>query len=169
MNRGVAILRRVLLFPIAAAAYGWQDHLRTLPGPRVAFALPLQEPGHHASASILGVIAVWLAAFAIAAAIAPPRRLPRPAGALLRGIVTFALMIAVQAMSLELVRQATLGFAWHAALTSATPYIAGTCAVISTLAFTRRTATESRYAMAARRLSLPSLRALLPSRARPHF
>jgi hypothetical protein len=168
MNRGAAILRRVLLFPIAAAAYGWQDHVRTLPGPRIALALPLQEPGHHASASILGVVAVWLAAFAIATAIAPPRRLPRPAGALLRGGATFALMIVVQAMSLQLVRQATLGFAWHAALTSATPYIAGTCAAIATLAFTGRPATAALYAMAARRRSLPSLRSLLPTRPKPN-
>lgn len=168
MNRAAAILRRVLIIPITAAAYGWQNHVRTLPGPRIALALPLQEPGHHASASILGVTAVWLAAFAIATAIAPPRRLPRPAGALLRGVVTFALMIVVQAVSLELVRQATLGFAWHAALTSATPYIAGACAAIATLAFAGRSATASHYAMAVRWLSLPSLRSPRSARAKPN-
>jgi hypothetical protein len=168
MNRASAILRRALVFPIAAAAYGWQDRVRTLPGPRVALALPLEEPGHHASASILGVTAIWLAAFAIATVIAPPRRLPRLAGALLRGVVTFALMIVVQGVSLELVRQATLGFAWQAALAGATPYIAGACAVIATLVFTGLPATATRCVTAVIRLSHPSTRSLFAARAKPN-
>jgi hypothetical protein len=133
MSQLVPIARRLLLVPIFAAAYGWQDRLRGVPGPRVALALPLREPSHQAAAPLIGLIAIWLAAFAIAALVVPVRVLPRSLAALLRGVVTFASIVALQALSIELVRQAAVGFAWHAALTTALPFIAGICAAVATL------------------------------------
>jgi hypothetical protein len=133
MSQLVPIARRLLLVPIFAAAYGWQDRLRGVPGPRVALALPLREPSHQAAAPLVGLIAIWLAAFAIAALVVPVRVLPRSLAALLRGVVTFTSIVALQALSIELVRQAAVGFAWHAALTTATPLIAGVCAAVATV------------------------------------
>jgi hypothetical protein len=136
MSNLLAVARRLLLVPILAAAYGWQDLLGGLPGPRVALALPLREPSHQAAVPLVGLVAVWFAAFAIAALAVPVRRLPRPLAALLRGVVTFASVAALQALSLQLVRQAAMGFEWHAALTTATPFIAGACAAVATLVVT---------------------------------
>ena len=124
--------RRLLLVPLVAAAYGWQDVLRGLPGPRVALVLPLREPSHQAGVPLLGLLAVWLLAFAIAARVVPVRVLGRAPAALVRGGITFAVLVVVQAVSLELVREATLGLDWGAALVSAAPAIAGACAVAGT-------------------------------------
>jgi hypothetical protein len=130
--------RRLLLLPIVAAAYGWQDRVRGLPGPRSALALPLREPSHQAAVPLIGLVAVWLAAFAIAAYVVPVRVLARPLAALVRGVLTVAVIVALQAVSIELVRQATMGFAWNAALATATPYIAGVCAAVATFVATPR-------------------------------
>jgi hypothetical protein len=138
MSHVLALARRLLLVPIFAAAYGWQDRVRGLPGPRVALALPLREPSHQAAAPLVGLIAIWLAAFAIAALVVPVRVLPRSAAALLRGVVTFASIVALEGLSIQLVRQAAMGFAWHAALTTATPFVAGACATVATLVVTPR-------------------------------
>jgi hypothetical protein len=138
MSRLLDGARRLLLVPIVAAAYGWQDRVRGLPGPRIGLTLPLHEPSHQASVPLLGLLAVWLAAFAIAAVVVPVRVVPRPLAALLRGVVTFAVICTLQAISLELVRQATMGFAWQAALTTAAPAIAGACAAVATLVATPR-------------------------------
>jgi hypothetical protein len=138
MSHVLALARRLLLVPIFAAAYGWQDRVRGLPGPRVALALPLREPSHQAAAPLVGLIAIWLAAFAIAALVVPVRVLPRSAAALLRGVVTFASIVALEGLSIQLVRQGAMGFAWHAALTTATPFIAGACATAATLVVTPR-------------------------------
>jgi hypothetical protein len=55
-----------------------------------------------------------------------------------RGVLTVAVIVALQAVSIELVRQATMGFAWNAALATATPYIAGVCAAVATFVATPR-------------------------------
>jgi hypothetical protein len=166
MSLLAASLRRVLVLPIAAAAYGWQTHVRTLPGPRISLALPLQEPSHHASVSLPGLVVVWLAAFAIAGVVAPARRLPRPAAAAIRGLATFGVMVVVQAVSLQLVREATLGFAWHAALIGAGPAIAGGCAAFGTLAVEPLQRGLRAALAAARRRRSRSPRALLHPRAK---
>jgi hypothetical protein len=133
VTRATAIARRLLLLPIVAAAYGWQIRLRTLPGPRIELTLPLQEPSHHAAVSVAGLVLVWAGAFALAAVVAPVRRLPPALAALERGAATCALLVVLQALSIELVREATLGFAWHAALATPAPYVAGVCAAGGTL------------------------------------
>jgi hypothetical protein len=134
-----ALARRALFVPIVGAAYGWQDRLRALPGPRIALVLPLREPSHQAAVPLVSVLAIWIAAFAIAA-IAVPARCP-PLAAALRGLGAFGAILVVQAVSLQLVREATTGFDWHAALTGPIPFIAGTCAAVATVAATpRRTA-----------------------------
>ncbi len=127
-----ALARRALFVPIVAAAYGWQDRLRGLPGPRIALVLPLREPSHHAAVPLVSLLAIWLAAFAIAAILVPVRC--PPVAAVLRGLGTFGAVLVLQAVSLQLVRQATTGFDWHAALTSSIPFIAGSCAAVATLA-----------------------------------
>jgi hypothetical protein len=136
MSHIVWAARRLMVLALLAAAYGWQDRVRGVPGPRVQLVLPLQEPSHQASVSLLGLVAVWLAAFAIAAMLAPARRLPLRIISVVRGCMTFLLVLLVQAVSIELVREAAFGFAWHAALSGATPYVAGACAAFATLIVT---------------------------------
>lgn len=159
-----AIARRALLVLIGAAAYGWQDRLRGLPGPRVALVLPLREPSHHAAVPLAGLLVVWLVAFAVAAVVVPARVLPRPLTSLLRGVGTFAAVVVVQAVSLELVREATTGFAWHAALTGTTPYVAGGCAALATLVATPRRTRDAAAAILPPALERP--RVPLASRPR---
>lgn len=136
MNRLLAVARRVLLVPIFAAAYGWQDRLRGLPGPRIGLALPLREPSHHDAVPLIALAAVWLVAFALAARLVPVRVLPRLPAAVVRGLATFALLLALQALSLELVRQATLGFEWQLGSRTVAPAVAGLCAALATLVAT---------------------------------
>jgi hypothetical protein len=138
MSNVRAAARRLLLVPILAAAYGWQDLLRGLPGPRVDLVLPLREPSHQDAVPMIGLVAVWFAAFALAAYVVPVRVLPRTLAALLRGVLTFGLILALQALSLQLVRQATTGFAWHEAFATALPLIAGVCAAVATFVATPR-------------------------------
>ena len=65
-----------------------------------------------------------------------PRREPGAAGAVLRACGVLVCALALQAISLQLVRQASFGFDWHAAAGSAAPYacalgaLAGTAAAV---------------------------------------
>ena len=77
---------------------------------------PLRETGHDDRASLLVVagcsaVVFGLAALALGRATVHPLR-----GALLRAPVVLCGALVLQAVSLELVRQATLGLDWNAAL-----------------------------------------------------
>jgi hypothetical protein len=123
--------RRLLAALVILAAFGWVDRIGGLPGPRVGLALPLREPSHHAAVPLFGLLAVWTAAWAIAALVARPRHVLLAAA--VRGAVAFAVVLATQAASIEVVRQAVAGFAWRAALATSSPYVAAGCASAATL------------------------------------
>jgi hypothetical protein len=131
-------LRRPLLPLAVLVAQGLTDLARHLPGPpRVPLALPLRETGHQDAVGLVWLLAVWLAVFALVGRLSPPERLPAVVVALLRGLLATAAAIALQAASLELVRQAVLGLDWRGALTSAPPWIAGACAAAGAYAGAR--------------------------------
>jgi hypothetical protein len=129
-------MTRLLALAVVAAAYGWQDRLRGLPGPQVALVLPLRDAGHQAAVPLVGLAALWLLAFAVAARLARPRHV-LPAAAV-RAALAFAAVLALQAVSLQLVRQATVGFQWGTAAATAVPWIVAACAVVGTIAAGRR-------------------------------
>jgi hypothetical protein len=129
VRRAARALAAVL---VVVAAYGWQDRLRGLPGPRVELVLPLREAGHHAASPLVGLVLLWLLAFAAAARLVRPRWLVLSAG--VRAGLAFAAVLVLQAMSLQLVRQAAVGFQWQAAAATAVPWLVGACAAVATIA-----------------------------------
>ena len=118
------------------AAYGWQDRLRGLPGPRVPLVLPLRDAGHQSAVPLAGLALLWLLAFAAAARLARPQRVLLSAG--VRAALAFAAVLALQAVSLQLVRQATVGFEWRAAAATAVPWLVAACAVVGTVGAGRK-------------------------------
>jgi hypothetical protein len=123
-RRSLAALGRALAIPLGvAAALGLVDALRSLPGPGIALALPLRETGHDDRASLAVVVAAFALVFGLAAlALDPPRR-RRKLAAPLRALIVLGSALALQAVSLQLVRQATLGFDWAGALGSPAPFV----------------------------------------------
>ena len=70
---------------------------------------------------------------------------PQPVlGALVRATVVLAVRLALQAVSLELVRQATLGFDWEAALRSPAPYVSAIGALVGIAAAGRAPSSDRR-------------------------
>jgi hypothetical protein len=124
MRRGLwLVLEAIALVACLVAATGLTDALRHVPGPSIALALPLRETGHDDRASLLVVagcsaVVFGLEALALGRATVHPLR-----GALLRAPVVLCGALVLQAVSLELVRQATLGLDWNAALLSPGPYV----------------------------------------------
>jgi hypothetical protein len=125
--------RRVVAVFVFAAAYGAQDLVRSVPGPQVPLALPLRETGHAAGVPLVAFLALWLVAFALAARLAPPLRAHPALVVAVRALVALGAMLVVQAVSFELVRQATLGLDWRAAVASASPWLVAACATLATL------------------------------------
>ena len=116
------VLEAAALAAGLVASVGLTDALRGVPGPSLALALPLRETGHDDRASLLVVVGCSALLFGLAARALGGER-PQPArGALVRAAVVLAGALTLQAVSLELVRQATLGFDWEAALRSPAPY-----------------------------------------------
>ena len=140
-------LAEILAVPLGlVVALGLTDALRRVPGPQLALALPLRETGHADGAAILVVACVPAVVFGLIAALAPGRR-PSVPGALLRSAGVYACALTLQAISLQLVRQATFGFDWHAAAGSPAPAvyalgalagIAGACLAASSDRWRRR-------------------------------
>jgi hypothetical protein len=122
VRRALGRLAEILAVPLGlVVALGLIDALRRVPGPRLALALPLRETGHADRAAVLVVICVPAVVFALVAALAPGR--PSLPGTLLRAAGVYACAVTLQAISLELVRQATFGFDWHAAAASPAPAV----------------------------------------------
>ena len=108
------------------ASIGLIDALRRLPGPSLALALPLRETGHDDRASFVVVAGVSAVVFGLAGlALGSARRRPLRA-ALLRSAAVLGAALCLQAVSLQLVRQASLGLDWAGALRSPAPF---TCAL----------------------------------------
>jgi hypothetical protein len=121
-RRVLAVLVQIVAVPLGLiVALGLTDALRGLPGPRLALALPLRETGHADRASALLVACAPALVFALIA-LACGRR-PSPAGGLLRALGVLACALTLQAISIQLVRQASFGFDWNAAAASYPPYV----------------------------------------------
>ncbi len=124
LRRTLAALGRALAIPLGvAASLGLVDALRSFPGPGIALALPLRETGHDDRASIVVAVAAFALVFGLAELVLDRPR-GRPGLTLpLRALAILACALALQAMSLQLVRQATLGFDWSGALGSPAPFV----------------------------------------------
>jgi hypothetical protein len=129
-----AVAAVAITIPCVLAGSGLVDLVRGAPGPRVALTLPLRETGHADGVSFAALIIVWLLVFGLAAMLAPRTRLRVSTLAGIRAGLTVAMLVGVQAISLQLVRQATFGFQWAAALRSPSVYIAAVCALLATVA-----------------------------------
>jgi hypothetical protein len=115
-------LEAVALVACLVASIGLTDALRHVPGPAVALALPLRETGHDDRASLFVIAGCSALVFGLAA-LALARTAGRPLrAALLRLPFVLAGTLAIQALSLQLVRQASLGLDWNGALRSAGPF-----------------------------------------------
>jgi hypothetical protein len=126
-------LLRALSTPLVAlACLGWLELFRTAPGPRLALVLPLREAGHADGVSVLLLLAVGLAGFAALAFVLPPTGSPL-LGAGLRALGAAAVVLVAQAASLELVRQAVIGFQWWAAVRTPLPWLFAACAGLATI------------------------------------
>jgi hypothetical protein len=127
--RGIA---GILAIPLGLiVSLGLIDALRWVPGPELALALPLRETGHADGAAILVVACVPVAVFGLIVALAPGHR-PSPAAAVLRSAGVYACALVLQAISLQLVRQASFGFDWGAAAASAAPAVCALAALAGT-------------------------------------
>jgi hypothetical protein len=134
VRRALTVLAEIVAVPLGlVVSLGLMDALRGIPGPQLALALPLRETGHADGASVLVVIGVPAVVFALAAALAPGRG-PGAAGAVLRACGVLVCALALEAISLQLVRQASFGFDWHAAAGSAAPYACALGALAGTAA-----------------------------------
>jgi hypothetical protein len=131
-RRALQELAGILAIPLGlVVALGLIDALRWVPGPDIALALPLRETGHADGAAILVVICVPAAVFALIVALAPRHR-PSAIAAVLRSAGVYACALALQAISLQLVRQASFGFDWGAAAGSAAPAVCALGALAGT-------------------------------------
>ncbi len=125
-----------------AASLGLIDALRSLPGPALALALPLRETGHGDRASFIVVLGASALVFGLAAFVMPARRsLLTP---VLRSAGVLALALVVQAVSLELVRQATLGLDAGAAVRSGGPFVCALGSLLGAVAAGRFASSDRR-------------------------
>jgi hypothetical protein len=122
-RRALLALGRAIAIPLGlAASLGIVDVLRGVPGPSLALALPLRETGHDDRASVLVVVLACALVFGLLALALEPARRPAPGIAVLEAIGVLVCALALQAVSLQLIRQATLGVDWRAAILSPAPY-----------------------------------------------
>jgi hypothetical protein len=123
-RRALRLLAQAVAVPLGlAASLGIIDLLRTLPGPGLALALPLRATGHADRASIVVVAGSSAVVFGLAA-LALDRPRPHPFRApLLRAAALLGCALTLQAISLQLVRQASLGLDWSGALASPAPFV----------------------------------------------
>lgn len=135
VRRALHLLAAVLAVPVGlVAALGLIDMLRSLPGPSLALTLPLRETGHDDRAPFAVVLCACALVFGLSAlALDAERRNPLRT-ALLRSAGVLACALVLQAVSLQLVRQASLGLDWGAALRSPAPFVCALGALLGTLA-----------------------------------
>lgn len=130
-RRGLRLLAEAIAIPTGlVVALGLVDALRSLPGPGLALALPLRETGHDDRASVVVVAGAFALVFGLASATLDAGRAPRLWTVLLRGGGLLACALVLQAVSLQLVRQASLGLDWNGALASPAPYVSALGALL---------------------------------------
>jgi lysyl-tRNA synthetase class 2 len=103
---------------VVLAATGWfyaAGSLRTLPGPKVHDALPLDELSGHGSVSVVTYLAVWCAAAVLLALLARWAGAERLTAGLLLGPAVGGWLYAANGVSILVVRQIPAHDAFHAA------------------------------------------------------
>ena len=134
-RRGLHYLAEAIAVPAGlAASLGLIDALRSLPGPGLALALPLRETGHQDRASLAVVAMVFALVFGLAALELAPAPAHPLRGALVRATALLGCALVLQAVSLQLVRQASLGLDWSGALGSAAPFVCALGALLGGVA-----------------------------------
>jgi hypothetical protein len=134
-RRGLRLLAEAIAIPVGlASSLGLIDALRSLPGPGLALALPLRETGHDDRASGAVVAVVFALVFGLAARTLEPARDHPLRTALARSAALLVCALALQAVSLQLVRQASLGFDWSGALGSPAPFVCALGALLGIMA-----------------------------------
>jgi hypothetical protein len=124
VRRNLLRLAELIAIPAGlAASLGLIDALRSLPGPALALALPLRETGHADRAPVLVVAIAFALVFGLAALALRPVDGHRVHDAILRAVALLGCALVLQALSLQLVRQASFGFDWRGALGSPSPYV----------------------------------------------
>jgi hypothetical protein len=144
-RHGVRLLAGALTIPPGvAASVGLIDGLRSLPGPSLALAAPLRETGHGDRASFMVVAGVFAVVFGLTSLALPPAGRRPLSAALLRAAGVLACALTLQAVSLQLVRQATLGLDWSGALASPAPFV-GALGALAGIAGARWAASSDRW------------------------
>jgi len=145
LRRGLRLLLEAAALAVCLpASIGLTDALRGLPGPSLALALPLRETGHDDRASLLVVVGCSALVFGLAARALGGEHRDLWRGALVRAAIVLAGALALQAVSLELVRQATLGLDWETALRSPAPYASAIGALLGIAAAGRVPSSDRR-------------------------
>jgi enterochelin esterase-like enzyme len=121
-SAAVGLLRTLAVLAAFLAGWGWVEFLHgvRLPGPQAVDAAPLYENASRDVMPALLVAGVWAGVAVVADRLAG-RRLPWRATAALGLLV---LMVAVQAVQLEIVRQSVFGFDVSAAVRTGAVWIA---------------------------------------------
>jgi hypothetical protein len=145
VRRALQVVAELIAIPAGlVVSLGLIDALRSLPGPGLPLALPLRETGHQDRASLAVVVVVFALVFGLVAlALEWPHAHPLYA-ALARAAALLACALALQAVSLQLVRQASLGLDWSAALGSAAPWVCALAALLGS-ALAGRAASSDRW------------------------
>lgn len=130
-RRGLYWLAEAVAIPAGlVASLGLIDALRSLPGPSLALVLPLRETGHADGASFAVVAIVFALVFGVAGLALDARRQVLLRTALVRSVALLACALVLQAVSLQLVRQASFGFDWNGALGSPAPWVGALSALL---------------------------------------
>ena len=174
MSSGARIAGPVALVPAAVGAcfvaVGWMYLIgpaRSVPGPRVGDALPLDELSHHAGAPLLLFVLVWGAAGAMLGVAGRFLRIDRLAAGLLFGLAVGVVAYVETAVSIATVRQIPAQHAFDHAAGLPAVYLAAALAGLGgallghARSSGRRAATVLAVAVAAAGV-LDVVRALLP-------
>ena len=166
------MLRRAASVPLALAvafaASGWLYLVRpSLPGPRVAEALPLDELSKHAASPLLWYVVVWGAAAAALGMYARWARIERLRAALLLGTTVVVWTYLASGVSIAVVRQVAAHDAFDAAARMPATYLPFVLVALAAAGLGMRRHTASRSPLIVATLvaaagSLNLLHAVLP-------
>jgi hypothetical protein len=145
VRRALQVVAELIAIPAGlVVSLGLIDALRSLPGPGLPLALPLRETGHQDRASLAVVVVVFALVFGLVALALEWPHAHRLYVALARAAALLACALVLQAVSLQLVRQASLGLDWSAALGSAAPWVCALAALLGS-ALAGRAASSDRW------------------------
>jgi len=134
---------------VTLTATGWMYVLgpqSTIPGPRLADVLPLDELAKHSSAPVAVVVVVWAAAGCVLGLIARSTRLDRLAVALLLALWVAAIEYVADALSIAVVRQIPMQQAFDRAAAIPALFVAAALAGLGGATFARARVGRTRAA-----------------------